>query len=187
MRRFAIALALLLVSAPAFADAISDNIAAALKAYQAGDMRTAKQRLDMASQQIAQRNAQLLGTILPRPYKGWTAEKPEVVGMGNLLGGMITAKRTYRSPDGRHVTLTIVGDSPMLAAFLGLIQNPQVVMMSGNKVVTIGGNQAMIAQNGDIQMAVGTRWLITADGSAPPSHKQGYVAAVNFRALAQIR
>jgi hypothetical protein len=187
MRRIAFAVALLLVCAPALADPISDNIAAALRAYQAGDMRTAKQRLDMASQQIAQRNAQLLGTILPRPYAGWTADKPEIAGLGNVLGGMITASRTYTSADGKRVKLTIVGDSPMLTAFMALIANPQIAMMSGNKIVTIAGQQAVVSQNGEIQMAVGNRWFITAEGSAPVQHKQAYVNAINFRALAQLR
>src|SRR5215813_2440742 len=98
MRRLALAAAFVAIAAPAFAaDPIHDTIARALAAYDHGDMRTAKQQLDIASQQIAQRNAQLLSTILPRPYQGWTADKPEMVAVGNLFGGAITAKRSYHA------------------------------------------------------------------------------------------
>lgn len=188
MRSLVFAAALLaLGTTGAIADPIHDNIAAALRAYDTGDMRTAKQRLDMASQQIAQRNAQLLSTVLPQPYRGWTADKPEIVGIGNLFGGMVTVKRVYRSPDGKSVTLSIIGDSPMLAAFLAMVSNPQIALMSGAKIETIAGQQAMVTQNGEIQMAFGNRWFFTVEGSAPMGHKRGYLQAVNYRALQQLR
>jgi hypothetical protein len=188
MHKIVFAVALVIAATiPASADPISDNITAALRAYQAGDMRTAKQRLDMASQQIAQRNAQLLATVFPRPYRGWTASKPDVTAVGNLMGGVIAVNCTYSSPDGKRVKLSIMGDSPMLAAFLSLLQNPQILMMSGNKVITVGGQQAIVEPNGNVQMAYGNRWFITAEGNAPASHKQGYVQAINFRALQQLR
>jgi hypothetical protein len=187
MRRFALAVALVLAaSVPALADPIHDQIAAALKAYDAGDMRAAKQNLDMASQQIATRNAQLLGTVLPPPFTGWTADKPEIVGIGNILGGMITAKRSYHSANAT-VTLSILGDSPMLAAFMAMISNPQIAMLSGAKIVTIAGHQAMITQDGQIQMAVGNRWYITVEGNATVAQKQAYLNAVNYRALQALR
>jgi hypothetical protein len=188
MRRVLLAVCLLVAGAvPALADPVQDNIAGAMKAYNAGDLRTAKQRLDMASQLIAQRNAQVLATVLPRPYQGWTADKPEVTGLGNVLGGMISAKRVYRGPAGQRVSLSIIGDSPMLTAFMALISNPQIAMMSGNQIVTIAGQQAMIGKNGEIQMAYGNRWFITVEGNAPVSQKQAYLTAINFRALQQLR
>jgi len=182
------AAALTLLAAPAFADPIHDSIAKALQAYDSGDMRTAKQQLDIASQQIAQRNAQLLSTVLPLPYQGWTADKPEIVGMGNiLLGGMVSAKRSYHSAAGGTVTLTILGDSPMLSAFMALISNPQIAMMSGGRIVTIAGQQALVTANGEIQMAFGNRWYITVEGNAPVNQKQAYLNAINFRALQALR
>ncbi len=187
MRKFALATILLLTAAaPAIADPIHDSIARALAAYDKGDMRTAKQQLDIASQQIATRNAQLLATVLPRPYAGWTADKPEVVGIGNILGGAITAKCSYHSGN-KTVTLSIVGDSPMLSAFMAIISNPQIAMMSGNKIVNIGNNQALITPDGQIQMAYNNRWYITVEGNAPVNEKQAYLTAVNYRALQQFR
>src|SRR5215813_11686546 len=110
MRRLALAAAFIALAAPAFAaDPIHDTIAKALAAYDHGDMRTAKQQLDIASQQLAERNAQLLATVLPRPYAGWTADKPEIVGIGNILGGAISAKRSYHNGN-NTVTVTIMGD-----------------------------------------------------------------------------
>jgi hypothetical protein len=186
MLRFAFALALALIAAPALADPIHVEIATALKAYDSGDMRAAKNALDTASQQIAQRNAQLLSTVLPPVFAGWTGDKPEIVGIGNILGGMITAKRSYHSGN-NTVTLTILGDSPMLAAFMALISNPQIAMLSGGKIVTVAGHQALITSDGQIQMAIGNRWFITVEGNAPVPQKQAYLNAVNFRALAALR
>ena len=187
MRKFVLALALAFIaSAPALADPIHDQIAAALKAYDSGDMRAAKQALDIASQQIATRNAQLLATVLPPPFKGWTADKPEIVGIGNILGGMVTASRKYHNGD-TTVSLSIVGDSPMLSAFMALISNPQIAMLSGSQIVKIGGQQALITQDGQIQMSFGTRWYITIEGNAPLPQKQAYASAINFRALQAFR
>lgn len=186
MRTFAFTAALMLATSPALADPIHDTIAKALAAYDHRDMRTAKQQLDIASQQLAERNAQLLATVLPRPYAGWTADKPEIVGIGNILGGAISAKRSYHNGN-NTVTVTIMGDSPMLSAFMALISNPQIAMMSGNKVVNIGNNQALITPQGEIQMAFGNRWYITVEGNAPVNQKQAYLTAVNFNALQQFR
>ena len=188
MRHLALAAALLITAAtPAIAgDPIHDTIARALAAYDQGDMRMAKQQLDIASQQLAQRNAQLLASVLPRPYAGWTADKPEIVGIGNILGGAISAKCSYHSGT-KTVTLSIVGDSPLLSAFMALISNPQIAMMSGNKIVNIGDNQALITPDGEIQMAFNNHFYITVEGNAPVNEKQAYLSAVNFRALQQFR
>lgn len=186
MRKLVLAAVLALACAPALADPIHDNIARALKAYDTGDMRGAKQALDIASQQIAQRNAQLLATVLPRPYQGWTASKPEVAGIGNVLGGMITAKCTYSNGNAR-VEVSIIGDSPMLSAVAALITNPQIAMMSGAKIVTIAGQQAIVTPDGQIQLPYNNRWYIVVEGNAPLPQKIAYANAINFRALQAFR
>ena len=70
--RFAIPLAIsaLLSVSAAHADEISDAIAAAAKSYQSGELGTAKQSLDLASQLIAQKNAEALVAALPRRWRG---------------------------------------------------------------------------------------------------------------------
>lgn len=57
------------------ADDILDAIEAGRKAYQAGDLATAKQQLDTASQLVGQKNAETFVSLLPAPLPGWTAEE----------------------------------------------------------------------------------------------------------------
>ena len=74
-----------------------------------------------------------------------------------------------------------------MSAFMALISNPQIAMLSGNKIVNIGNQQALITQDGEIQMAYGNRWFITVEGNAPVNQKMAYLKAINFRALDQFR
>ena len=90
------ALALAAPVAATAADDILDAIDQSRKAYQAGDMATAKQSLDLASQLIAQKNAEDFAALLPEPLSGWKAEKAQVnawVGAA-VFGGVSAANRT---------------------------------------------------------------------------------------------
>ena len=100
------------------ADDILDAIDGARKAYQAGDMGGAKQSLDLASQLIAQKNAEAYSALLPAPLSGWTAEKVEATASATaLFGGASAASRRYHNPKGDNVEVSISGDSAMIMQF----------------------------------------------------------------------
>src|ERR1043165_4966918 len=83
---------------PVFAaDDILDAIDKGRKAYQSGDLATAKQSIDLASQLIGQKNAEAFGALMPKPLAGWTAEDVQTSAVGSTVFGASVASRTYRN------------------------------------------------------------------------------------------
>src|SRR5258707_14506520 len=108
------ALALLGAIAPAaWADDITDAMDQARKAYQAGDLGGAKQSLDLASQLIGQKNAEVFATLLPNALPGWKAEKVQTTALGAAGLGASTASRTHNNAKGDHVEGETTGDFAM--------------------------------------------------------------------------
>jgi hypothetical protein len=69
--RLSIAVAALLgVAVSAYAaDDVVEAIDQARKSYQAGDLSGAKQQLDLASQLVGQKNAEVFSKLLPQPLR----------------------------------------------------------------------------------------------------------------------
>src|SRR6266853_613782 len=96
-RFFPIALlsaSLVLPISTALADDVGDAIAAAGSAYKSGDLSTAKQQLDLASQLIAQKTADVLVTALPKALAGWKAGDPDTTAGGGLGFGFGVTQAT---------------------------------------------------------------------------------------------
>jgi hypothetical protein len=173
-------------AATARADEISDAIDQARKAYQAGDLATAKQSLELAGQLIAQKNAEGLVQILPQPLKGWTVEDSETSsGSFAMLAGSTASKR-YRNATDDDVSISITADSPALAQMIALFSNPQMAGMMG-KVVMINGQRAVQERQGDITIVVGGRFMIKVDGSAKAEDKLAYAKAIDLKKLEGIK
>ena len=100
MRRvlLAVALGLAIASGPAFADDVTDAIEQGRKAYQGGDLASAKQALDLASQLIGQKNAEAFGKLLPAALAGWTADDGQSTAVGIGGFGASAASRPIARP-----------------------------------------------------------------------------------------
>ena len=103
-----------------------------------------------------------------------------------MFGGGMTAQRTYEK-DGKNVEVTIIADSPMMASVGAMLQNPQMVAMSGGKIVKVGSQMAMETQDGQIQLLVANRFYITVSGSADEADKLAYANAINMDGLASFQ
>jgi hypothetical protein len=109
MLRIPVAFLIIVLSpAPAFADDIFDAMDKARKAYQSGDLANAKQSLDLASQLIAQKNAEAFVALLPAPLSGWKADKAQTAAVGQVGFGASTASRTYTNPKGENVEVQAI-------------------------------------------------------------------------------
>ena len=186
MKRFVLALgfAAALFSTAALADDISDALNAAAQAYTAGNLSEAKRQADYASTLIAQKNAEALKQFLPAPLDGWTAEDADTSSMPTaMFGGGMTAQRKYKK-DGKSVEVSIIADSPMMASIGAMLQNPQMVAMSGGKMVKVGSQMAMMTQGGEIQFLVANRFYVTVSGSADEADKLAYANAIDLAGLA---
>ena len=164
------------------ADDILDAIEAARKAYQAGNLATAKQQLDTASQLVGQKNAETFALLLPAPLPGWTAEKAETAAVGVAVFGASSASRHYRGPDGRDVEVRITGDSAMVMQFAQLFLNPVIAGAMG-KLIKVGDQRAIQTSEGSINMVVNNKYLVTIEGSAGADAKLAYARAVDIGKL----
>ncbi|HZP78695.1 MAG TPA: hypothetical protein VFB45_21325 [Pseudolabrys sp.] len=174
------------VAGPAFAaDDILDAIEQARKAYAAGDLSGAKQSLDLASQLVGQKNAERFAELLPEPLPGWKAEKAETAAVGAAMFGASSATRTYTDAKGSTVEVAITGDSAVLTQFAPLLNNPMLAGAIG-KIVKIGEQRAIQTHEGDINMVIGNKYMVTVHGTANAEAKMAYAQAVNVAKLSKM-
>ena len=167
------------------ADDILDAIGVAQKSYQSGDLANAKQSLDLASQLIGQKNAEGFAALLPEPLPGWKADRAQTTAMGAVMFGASVANRSYSNSKGDNVDVQITGDSAMVMQFATLLNNPQFAGAMG-KIVRVGNQRAIQSPDGDINMVVGNKFLITVQGSASANDKIAYAQAVDVIRLTKM-
>lgn len=168
---------------PALADDIHDALGQADSAYSSGDCGKAKKAADLASTLLGQLAAEQMAKALPGPLDGWTAEDASGDSTAAaMFGGGVQAERSYSDADGQQLRIQVVADSPLVAQMAGLYANPAMAAMMG-KLVKVGGQQAVQNDQGELQMLVDNRILVTVTGAAPAEVKQAYAAAVDLSKL----
>ncbi len=177
-------LAFTAMPAPA-ADDILDAIDQARKAYQSGNLGEAKQSLDLASQLIGQKNAEGFAALLPAPLPGWTAEKAETTAVGSTAFGASMASRRYSNGKGQEVEVQITGDSAVIAPMATFLANPQIAGAMG-KIARVGNLRALVSAEGDVNMIVANKFLVSVQGSAPADAKMAYAQAVDVAKLSKM-
>lgn len=174
------------LSLPTRADDISNAIAEAQKAYQAGDLATTKQALDTASQLIAQKNAEGLVKALPKPLSGWTADEVDSTASGMAALGGSVASRRYQKGDDVDIEVSITGDNAILTQQIAIFSNAQMAGLMG-KLVPINGQKAIQTKEGDVTMMVANRFIINVNGSGSPEDKLAYAKAIDVGMLAKMK
>jgi hypothetical protein len=173
-----------LVIAPAQADEVTDAIAAAQRAYQAGKLQETQTALQEAMQLIAQRAAAQLKAALPEPLPGWQAEEAQSSATGAAgLFSATTASRIYRNSQGQSVEIEIMTDNPMIAQVAAFITNPMLAGAMG-RLIRIGDQRAIQGGDGNVQMLIDNRILVQVRGDAPPEAKLAYARAIPVGRLA---
>ncbi|MEX0752279.1 MAG: hypothetical protein WD073_05070 [Xanthobacteraceae bacterium] len=186
IRTLAAAVLLAFAALPAAADDVTDAMDEARAAYQSGNLGEAKQALDLASQLVGQKNAEGFAALLPAPLPGWKAEKAETASVGAMaFGGASMATRRYSNAKGEDVEVQITGDSAVIAPMATLLANPQFAGAMG-KIVRIGNQRAIVTPEGDVNMVVANKFLVSVQGSAPADAKLAYAQAVDVAKLAKM-
>lgn len=168
-------------SAPAVADDVRDSIQEALTAYESNDLAAAKQALDYASELISQKNAEDLGTVLPEPIAGWTADDLETSDAAVGLFGGTRVARNYNKGDAT-VGVQVLTDSPLLSTWMPMLANPKIAAAVG-KLTKVAKYRAMQTKDGQLIVVIANRHLIIVDGSASSEDKAIYAEAIDFNKL----
>lgn len=184
MRSITMSLALglaVLAVRPAVADDIHDALGQAESAYSSGDYGRAKRAADLASTLLGQLFAEQLAKVLPAALDGWTVEDSTSAG-DVIFGGGVETQRTYVNAQDQRVLVQLVADSPMVAQMAGLFANPAMAASLG-KLVRIKDQQGVVTDQGDYQMVVDNRFMVTVSGDAPTEAKKAYAEAIDLSSL----
>ena len=119
----------MLFSAPLFADKLTDQINAGLKAYEDKDYKMAVEELKYATIKLQKLEHEENKKLLPEALKGWTKQKVKnrdnQVAMA-MLGGGTTIKSSYKK-DKEKIDIEVMANSPMLAMVGMMINNPAMI------------------------------------------------------------
>ncbi len=174
----------LAVVSPVFADEVSDQIGAAQKAYQAGDMSAAQTALDTAKVFLNQKIGDAIMKVIPAPLEGWTMERSKSGGVAMV--GMSVSKRFRKG--NKDVRISILSNSPMLQSMGMMFSNP--AMLGGdNRLVMIGDMRAIYdGRKNSYQAMVEGKALVSVDGSDDVSEDtlKTYMTKINFAELKKL-
>ena len=73
----------------------------------------------------------------------------------------------------------------MLTAMAPILNNPMLAGAMG-KLVKVGDQRAIVAQNGDVTMVVNNKFVVTVHGSADGAAKLAYAQAINIAKLSKM-
>lgn len=170
-----------LVALPAGADEVTDAIENALKAYRDdGDVQYALEELAFAQQLLQEMKTMSLVAFLPEAPKGWTRTVDTDMAAGlAMMGGGTGAEAEYTN-GADTFTITILADSPMVAAMAGIMGNAAAMAAMG-KMVRVG-RQKYLDQDGELSTLVNNRVLVQAEG-APVDTMVPVLETIDYRKL----
>lgn len=188
----ALALSLTLAAAGTCADEVTDQLEAARKSYESGDLRAAVDTLNFAIARIQEQVSAKLLLLLPEPLAGWQADpaKAESAGIATMIAGTNLGRRYFKD-DGAEVNLHVTADSPLLPVLTMFLSSPFMMQADPSaKPFSVKGQRGMIKQNAEtgeteITLMVGNRILIQGKGNAgagAPAVQQ-YIDALDLSAV----
>ena len=181
MRTFlSVLVALSLLATPSVADDVEDAISTALEAYQAGDLKTAKEEIDFAAQLLGQLKADGLKALLPDAFDGWERKLKETQSVAAFGGGQI-ASATYRK-DGKSVEMQLMAGNQLVTTMGAMFSNPALLGSLG-KVKRINRQKVVITNQGEVQTLV-NQVMVQISGSADVADKEAYFEVLDVKALA---
>ena len=175
----ALTLSLALV-VPAGADEIEDTIAAALEAYQAGDIKLAKEEIDFVAQLLGQLKAEGLKGFLPAAMDGWTREDQETQNAAAFGGGQM-ASAVYSNGSDR-VEIQLMADNQMVTAMGAMFGNAALMGAMGT-VKRVNRQKRVVTNDGEVQSLINNRIMVQITGPADADTKLAYFEALDMDGL----
>jgi hypothetical protein len=188
-------IALALVAAltqPVLGDEVTDQLDAARKAYESGELRNAVDTLNFAIAKIQEQVTARLLQLLPEPLPGWQADaaQSESGGLAAMITGTNLSRRYYR-PDGAEVNLSLMADSPLLPMLTMFLSSPFMMQADpGTKPYSLKGQRGILKHSPDsndyeASLMVGNRILVQGKGSGLTDEKavQQYLEALDLDAI----
>lgn len=181
MRILAGVLALFLAG-PVVADDVSDALAAAQTAYEAGDVKGTAAQVALAQAGLRAQQNTRLAVYLPEAPAGYTREIVTEFAEGfGMFGGGAGAQARYTT-EGGTFTLDLIADNELVTSMAGMFATPETLAMMG-KVVK-AGDALILDQEQNLTSLVGGRVMVTATGMTS-AEMLPVVQAMDFAGLAE--
>jgi len=185
-----LAASLMTITPLSYADEITDQIEMAKQAYEAGELRQAKDELQYAIAQIQELLDNQYVKLMPEPLPGWVGEpaQAQTAGMA-MMGGGTQLSRAYRNDaTGESVELSLVADSPFLQAMTMMLSNPMMLRSEpGTKLYRLGKHRGMIknppgSDRWEINLMLANRILVQVqgDGLKDQAPAEAYLKALDL-------
>ena len=165
---------------PAHADEIEDTIAAALEAYQAGDIKLAKEEIDFVAQLLGQLKAEGLKGFLPEAMDGWVRQDVENQNVAAFGGGQMASAQYTK--DGEQVEIQLMADNQMVTAMGAMFGNATLMGAMGT-VKRINRQKLVVTNDGEVQTLINNRIMVQITGSADVETKLAYFEALDMQGL----
>ncbi|WP_212525178.1 hypothetical protein [Actibacterium sp. MT2.3-13A] len=163
MKRIFLSAALTALPLSAQADDVTDTLKSAIEAYEAGDVQYALEEIAFARQLLQAMKTEGLAGFLPPPPEGWSREVNTEMSAGMaMFGGGTGAEAEYTGAEARF-TVTLMADTPMVAAMAGMFANPMIMAASG-RIIRVG-RQKFLDQDGELTGLINGRVLVQASGA----------------------
>lgn len=175
------------------ADEVLESLNDATEAYKEKAYTEAVESLEYAKQLILQMSSEGMKAFLPEPPKGWVGKEAKSQNMGIVGGSSSGIEKVYtkNSSDGGgrgNVTLTIMGESPILAGMMAMF-NPAIAGADGGKLQKIKRNKAIVKyntdnRNGEIMVNVAKKYIVTVKGRNLDKEELMYFAeSIDYKGL----
>lgn len=182
----------LVLAPPVFGDEVTDQLDAARRAYESGELRSAVDTLNFAISRIQEQVTARLLQLLPEPLPGWQADaaQSESGGFAAMITGTNLSRRYYR-PDGAEVQLSLMADSPLLPMLTMFLSSPFMMQADpATKPYSLKGQRGLLKHDKEsnayeLSLMLGNRILIQGKGSGLPDEKavQQYLEALDLGAI----
>ena len=171
------------------ADEVTGEISAALTSYEAGEFSAASTALQQASVLVSEKKAEAIAKAFPEKIGDWKAGEVEnnSAGMG-ILGGGTVIKRTYTKGK-QSVSIQLIADSPMVAQYIGILNNPAMAGAMGLKRKKVGAEKGLYnAKNHAFHMIVQNRFMIQInDSKASEADVLALAAGIDTKVLTNLK
>jgi len=170
-------------------DDVLTVIEEALQQYKNGDLSSAANNLDYASQLIRQKKSEKLKSVLPKPIPGWDVEPATSQAIGTaVFGGGVTVSQAYRKGPS-HIIIEIISDSPVLQSVMMMLNSPVFAGASGGKLEIIKGQRAIVKfepekRDGEINVVIANKFMVTVKGQEVTREELlAYTQLIDFQVL----
>jgi hypothetical protein len=167
LSRALVAMTMVMTSAVAVgapeADPVESGLRDAFRLYQAEKFGEVSAKLRELLKLLEEKEADRVGEILPAKIDDWEGDELKREDLA-LLGGGVSVQRDYFWGV-KKVNIKLVKGSPLLKGVLALLENKDVVALSGRKTHTIFGETAVMESDRKLQLVIDGEILVEVTGN----------------------